>query len=198
MNQAIELNFIKESMNTATILQNYNDPNSKWDKVIRCNCEYLPHGQNVDQIDNETALVASILSCKLYTQALKAQSTDQQVTNTIFDPINIYELMVASYQNNNIIIVDTFMNDTRINKLIYYIGINNVEKVKNILNTVDPRNNKFEAVYVAKGRNNPLITQAIKDNINIRIFLEYNVMETFLDSVDTSDNIYKLVSQHLY
>lgn len=214
MKTAVKQGIITNALNTMQVIQNIN---TFIDNGINCNCKVITDEILEDYLQKEynfcKCICYSILTLQTYemTDLFCQKMIDKEFVmvpklnklenHDIYGILKLLELILEWPKKYTLDICKIFFTDERINKLIFYIIIEDIDSVIQLLNNCyDPRDNYFEAYLYSIKELYPQdldkihkhkITQLIIDNILQKIFLEQQVFMKMIENNEISTDLYK-------
>jgi hypothetical protein len=192
MSIAVESGIISESCTTFQVMSNINpefNQNSvccaDFHTIINLNTQPIPEFSDLFQDTNFAVTLRD--ERKLANNIQKVFECINPSRNEI---ITSTRLLESSFMNNRIDrridlnhLTERLLADPRINKLICGIIIDDLNMVERYINVYDPRDNKFEAYWLAFDNMNAPITKLVRKTIIERMLLERMVFQIMMASI---------------
>jgi hypothetical protein len=219
MREAIDTGLILNPLNTYEIIQgemeNFDHTvidNSVLSTIMELNYikykdtpdfDIYPLDQNViDALSEEYGLARNIIHIlRIFLRPIKekiliAKQKGKNIPQESLGSIDVYIFMKLALDHGFQHILDKLVNHPNVNKLYSGIIIDDVNQVNHYLNTIDPRDNKYRAYYLAIEGRNQTIIDSIKNNIIQRDLLEQEVVRKEIQSQIGPTNIPQILYSH--
>ena len=191
-------------MSTLEIVERYSTDNSLTfaQNMIECNCSTMTTDDILDddnildilaqnKISKEIDFMDTMLKMVVSTNRAFIQQINEYAPDFIkFHSTHlIYYIMAVSASNKNINkeLLHTYPT---LNRGLYYILLKDVESVKNLKYTIDPRDDNHYLYFIAIKESNSQILQYIVDNIIYRNFIEKLVYLEYIKNYELCRDLY--------